>query len=228
MRPGGGAGRRGGVPRARALPSPDDQRRLPRRDDHGPPRAGGDGLRPQRRRRQPPPRRVHRARPTSIAASRCWRERSRGWRARARLCRVGACGAARRLLPHRGSCAVRPAPATPSASVVQSLRAGRRQRLPPAAGAGGAARPTAHRGEGSQRWPGRVRLRHGVRLRGEAGLFRHTSKRAPRGGRSGFRIAEVRSPTLAPGAACCETHADRAGTPDALGPDPSAGHPFPR
>ena len=55
-------GGRGGVPRARALPPPDDQRRLPRRDDHGPPRAGRDGLRPQRRRRQPPPRRVHRAR----------------------------------------------------------------------------------------------------------------------------------------------------------------------
>ena len=42
--------------------SPDDQRRLPRRDDHGPPRARRHDLRPQRRRRQPPPRRVHRAR----------------------------------------------------------------------------------------------------------------------------------------------------------------------
>ena len=39
-------GGRGGVRRARARRAPDDQRRLPRRDDHGPPRARRDDLRP--------------------------------------------------------------------------------------------------------------------------------------------------------------------------------------
>ena len=58
----GRGGRRAGrLPRARPLAAPDDQRRLPRRDDHGPPRARRHDLRAQRGRRQPSPRRVHRA-----------------------------------------------------------------------------------------------------------------------------------------------------------------------
>ena len=59
---------------------PDDQRRLPRRDDHGRRVPGRDDLRPQRRRRQPPPRRVHRARGARARACRCWPGRWRGWR----------------------------------------------------------------------------------------------------------------------------------------------------
>ena len=110
LRRGRGGRGAGGVPRARPRRAPDDQRRLPRRDDHGPPRARRHDLRPQRRRRQPPPRRVHRARGPRARRARAGRDAVAaggltGVRRRAvRLRSIARCvlGAARRLLPHRG------------------------------------------------------------------------------------------------------------------------------
>ena len=76
----GGRGRRGACRELELCRPPDDQRRLPRRDDHGPPRAGRHDLRPQRRRRQPPPRRVHRARGSRARRAGAGRDARRGWR----------------------------------------------------------------------------------------------------------------------------------------------------
>ena len=134
---------------------PDDQRRLPRRDDHGPPRAGRHDLRPQRRRRQPPPRRVHRARGPRPRRRRCWRERSRGWRPRASALGVsrsrGVAGAARRLLPHRGEGEWRWPAGWRSASVRRRCSRGAADVRYPALRASFA---TRFRGRPEPAWPG--------------------------------------------------------------------------